>query len=130
METKSILLSKSDYKFLNEHLDKAVMSDYNRNRLKDEVKNATICNDTELPENVVSLYTEAKIESIENNQQFVFKLVLPKDANIKQQKVSIFAPISIALLGYQTGDLIQWEMPDGLKRFKIIAVRKLSEDEH
>lgn len=130
METKSILLSKSDYKFLTEHLDKAVMSDYNKNRLKDEVKNATIYDDADLPENVVSLYTEAKIESIENKQQFVFKLVLPKDANIKQQKVSIFAPISIALLGYQTGDLIQWEMPDGIKAFKIISVRKLNEDEH
>jgi len=130
METKSILLSTSDHKFLSEHLDKAIMSDYNRKRLKDEVKNAKVYNDIELPEDVVSLYTEAKIESTDNNQQFVFKLVLPKDANIKQQKVSIFAPISIALLGYQTGDLIQWEMPDGIKAFKIISVRKLREDEH
>jgi regulator of nucleoside diphosphate kinase len=75
------------------------------------------------------MYTEAKIESTENGQQFVFKLVLPKDADIKQQKVSIFAPISIALWGYQTGDIIQWEMPDGIKEFKIIAVRKLADDE-
>lgn len=129
METKSILLSTSDYKFLTEHLDKAIMSDYNKNRLKDEVKNAKVYDDIDLPDDVVSLYTEAKIESTENNQQFVFKLVLPKDANIKQQKVSIFAPISIALLGYQTGDLIQWEMPDGIKAFKIISVRKLLEEE-
>ncbi|MES2419228.1 MAG: GreA/GreB family elongation factor [Bacteroidota bacterium] len=48
---------------------------------------------------------------------------------MKQQKVSIFAPISIALLGYQTGDLIRWEMPDGIKEFKILNVRKLSEEE-
>ena len=129
METKSILLSTSDYKFLAEHLDKAIMSDYNRKRLKGEIKNAKVYNDAELPDDVVSLYTEAKIESVENQQQFVFKLVLPKDANIKQQKVSIFAPISIALLGYQTGDLIQWEMPDGIKAFKIISVRKLFDDE-
>jgi len=130
METKSILLSKSDYKFLSEHLEKAVMSDYNKSRLKQEIKNAKIFDDEALPTDVVSLYTEAQIESTENSQQFVFKLVLPKDANIKQQKVSIFAPISIALLGYQTGDLIQWEMPDGIKEFKIMAVRKLAEHEH
>ena len=36
---KSILLSKSDYKFLSEHLEKAVMSDYNKSRLKAEIKN-------------------------------------------------------------------------------------------
>jgi len=129
METKSILLSKSDYKFLNEHLEKAIMSDYNKSRLKEEVKNAKIFEDNELPENVVSLYTETKIESTGDGQKFTFKLVQPKDADIKQQKVSIFAPISIALWGYQTGDLINWEMPDGIKEFKIIAVRKLTEDE-
>ncbi|RZK77412.1 MAG: transcription elongation factor GreA [Pedobacter sp.] len=130
MSTKSILLSKSDYKFLQEHLEKAIMSDYNKSRLKEEVKNAQVFDDHELPEDVVSLYTEAKIESTSNSQQFTFKLVKPKDADIKQQKVSIFAPISIALWGYQTGDLINWEMPDGIKEFKIIAVRKLTEDEH
>lgn len=129
MNTKSILLSKSDYKFLSEHLEKAIMSDYNKQRLREEVKNASIFEDEQLPADVVSLYTETKIESIDNGQEFVFKLVLPKDADIKQQKVSIFAPISIALLGYQTGDLINWEMPDGIKTYKIISVRKLAANE-
>jgi regulator of nucleoside diphosphate kinase len=129
MEKKSILLSQSDFEFLSEHLEKAVMKDYNKSRLKEEIKNAKVFKDKDLPGDVVSMYTEAKIESTENGQQFVFKLVLPKDADIKQQKVSIFAPISIALWGYQTGDIIQWEMPDGIKEFKIIAVRKLADDE-
>ena len=129
MSTKSILLSKSDYKFLQEHLEKAVMKEYNKTRLKEEVKNAQIFNDNELPDNVVALYTEAKIESTSNKQEFKFKLVKPKEANMKLHKVSIFAPISIALWGYQTGDLINWEMPDGIKEFKIMEVRKLTEEE-
>lgn len=129
MNTKSILLAKSDHKFLTEHLEKAVMSDYNKKRLREEVKNATLYEDELLPKDVVSLYTEAKIVSTDNGQEFTFQLVLPKDADIKKQKVSIFAPISIALLGYQTGDLINWEMPDGIKEFKILSVKKLTEEE-
>ncbi len=129
MKNKSILLSKSDHKFLQEHLAKAVMKEYNKTRLMEEVKNAQIFEDSELPDNVVALYTEASIESTNNAQQFTFKLVKPKEANIKLQKVSIFAPISIALWGYQTGDLINWEMPDGVKEFKIMTVRKLTEEE-
>ncbi len=129
MGTKSISLSKSDLKFLNEHLEKADMSDYNKSKLKEEIKNAKIYADDELPNDVVSLYSEAKIKSTANGQEFVFKLVLPKNANFKLQKVSIFAPISIALWGYQTGDKINWEMPDGIKEFEIIAVRRLNDDE-
>ncbi len=123
---KSILLSKSDFKFLNEHFEKAVMSDYNKSRLRTEIKQATVFNDDELPKNVVSLNTEAKILSTENGKEYTFKVVLPKEADIKQQKVSIFAPISIALLGYQTNDLIHWEMPDGIKEFKILEVKRLT----
>ena len=126
---KSILLSKSDFKFLSEHLGKAVMSDFNKSRLREEIKQATVFKDDELPEDVVSLYTEATILSTENSKEFVFKIVSPKEADIKKQKVSVFAPISIALFGYQTGDLINWEMPDGIKEFKILSVRKLTTDE-
>jgi regulator of nucleoside diphosphate kinase len=124
MTTKSILLSKSDFKFLSEHFEKAIMSDYNKSRLRVEIKNATVYNDSELPEDVVSLHTEATIVSTENNKEFIFKLVKPAEANIRDKKVSIFAPISIALLGYQKGDLINWEMPDGIKEFKIIDVKR------
>ncbi|RZK59767.1 MAG: GreA/GreB family elongation factor [Pedobacter sp.] len=129
MMNKSILLSKSDYKFLAEHFEKAIMSDYNKARLRIEIKQATIFNDDELPNDVVSLNTEAKIVSTDNGKEFVFKIVPPKEANIKLQKVSIFAPISIALLGYQTNDLINWEMPDGIKEFKILEVKKLDASE-
>jgi regulator of nucleoside diphosphate kinase len=126
MTKKSILLSKSDFKFLNEHFEKAVMSNYNKSRLRTEIKDAIIYEDHELPKNVVSLHTEATIISTDNNKEFKFQLVLPSEADIKQKKVSIFAPISIALLGYEIGDLINWEMPDGIKEFKIVDVKTLS----
>ncbi len=126
MNKKSILLAKSDFKFLTEHFEKAIMSDYNKSRLRTEIKNATIYEDNELPNDVVSLHTEATIVSTENNKEFNFKLVKPSEADIKLKKVSIFAPISIALLGYQIGDLINWEMPDGIKEFKIIDVKQLT----
>lgn len=129
MMKKSILLSKSDFKFLNEHFEKAIMSDYNKSRLRAEIKDATIFNDEDLPNDVVSLHTEATIVSTADHKEFIFKLVKPKEANIKLQKVSIFAPISIALLGYQTNDLINWEMPDGIKEFKILKVRRLTPSE-
>lgn len=127
MNKKSILLSKSDYKFLNTHLEKSALSDYNKNKLMDEIKAATIFNDDELPEDVVCLNTEARIIDTVNQKEFIFKIVEPNHADIKNQKVSVFAPISIALFGYQTGDIINWEMPDGIKEFKILDVKKMND---
>lgn len=126
METKSLSLSKSDLKLLKEHLDKSNMSPYNKEKLRQEIKEATIYADQELPGDVVCLKSEARIANTKTGKEFTFRIVMPEEANIKLQKVSVFAPISIALFGYRTGDIINWEMPDGIQEFKILEVKKIS----
>lgn len=125
METKSLSLSKSDFKLLKEHLEKSNMSPYNKEKLQAELKAATIYAENELPTDVVCLKSEARIANVKTGKEFTFKLVMPEEANIKVQKVSVFAPIGIALFGYRTGDSINWEMPDGIQEFKILEVKKL-----
>ena len=124
METKSLALSKSDFKLLKEHLEKSDMSAYNKEKLQAELKAATIYTEEELPSDVVCLRSEARIANVKTGKEFTFKLVMPEEANIKVQKVSVFAPIGIALFGYRTGDSINWEMPDGIQEFKILEVRR------
>lgn len=125
METKTLSLSKSDFKLLKEHLEKSNMSAYNKEKLQTELKEATIYSEEELPSDVVCLKSEARIANIKTGKEFTFKLVMPEEANIKVQKVSVFAPIGIALFGYRTGDSISWEMPDGIQEFKILEVNRL-----
>lgn len=125
METKSLSLSKSDFKLLKEHLEKSNMSAYNKEKLQAELKAATIYTEEELPSDVVCLKSEARIANVKTGKEFTFKLVMPEEANIKVQKVSVFAPIGIALFGYRTGDSINWEMPDGIQEFKILEVNRL-----
>lgn len=124
METKSLALSKSDFKLLKEHLEKSDMSAYNKEKLQAELKAATIYTEEELPSDVICLKSEARIANIKTGKEFTFKLVMPEEANIKVQKVSVFAPIGIALFGYRTGDSINWEMPDGIQEFKILEVKR------
>ena len=126
METKTLSLSKSDLKLLKEHLDKSNMSPYNKEKLRQEIKEATIYADQELPADVVCLKSEARIANTKTGKEFTFRIVMPEEANIKLHKVSVFAPISIALFGYRTGDIINWEMPDGIQEFKILEVKKIS----
>jgi regulator of nucleoside diphosphate kinase len=125
METKSLSLSKSDFKLLKEHLEKSNMSAYNKEKLSLELKEATIYSEEELPSDVVCLKSEARIANTKTGKEFTFKLVMPEEANIKVQKVSVFAPIGIALFGYRTNDIITWEMPDGLQEFKILSVNRM-----
>ena len=121
--SNALLISKSDFDLLQLHLTRSGsnLSDFNKTKLKEELKSAKVVKDKDLPDNVASLNSIVGIKNIETGQTFKFQLVLPGEANFKAQKVSVFAPIGIALLGYPIGSEIQWEMPDGLKTFEIIS---------
>lgn len=121
MKNTTLTISKSDYDLLQHHLQKSNMSDYNKSKLSDELKGAKVLKDKDLPEDVVAMNSIVEIQNIENDQKFRFQLVLPGEANFKANKVSVFAPIGIALMGYFVGSEIKWEMPDGIKTFKILS---------
>jgi regulator of nucleoside diphosphate kinase len=121
--TNSLLISRSDYDLLQLHLTRSGsnLSDFNKKRLSGELKSAKIVKDNDLPASVASLKSVVEIKNKESGQTFRFQLVLPAEANFSEHKVSVFAPIGIALLGYPIGAEIQWEMPDGVKTFEIIS---------
>jgi regulator of nucleoside diphosphate kinase len=123
--TTNLLISKSDFDLLQLHLTRSGsnLSDFNKTRLSEELKSAKVVQDKDLPENIASLNSFVGIKNIETGQTFEFQLVLPGEANFKEHKVSVFAPIGVALLGYKIGAEIQWEMPDGLKTFEIISCK-------
>lgn len=123
--TTNLLISKSDFDLLQLHLTRSGsnLSDFNKTKLSEELKSAKVVQDKDLPEDVASLNSYVGIKNIETGQTFEFQLVLPGEANFKEHKVSVFAPIGVALLGYRIGSEIQWEMPDGLKTFEIISCK-------
>ena len=123
METAQLIISRKDFDILREHLKlSTTLSEFNKQKLAKELSEAKVLSEEELPVDVVRLESFVKIESTDSNKSFNFQLVMPAEADMKKQKLSVFAPIGIALLGYQTGALIEWEMPDGVKKFKIIEV--------
>lgn len=122
MKTEQLIIVKKELELLKKHLLHSNLSEFNRNKLLAELKSAKIMKDEELPDDVVCLDSRIDIQEMTSKQKFTFHLVLPSEANMKQQKISVFAPIGIALLGYRTGAIVQWEMPNGLKTFEILKV--------
>jgi regulator of nucleoside diphosphate kinase len=129
MENERLVILQRDLDLLKTHLMHSDLSDFNKKRLLGELKTAKIVK--VLPDDVVCLSSQVQIQEVASKQQFTFQLVLPGEANMKYQKISVFAPIGIALLGYRTGSTVQWEMPSGLKTFEILNVyHPGQEDDH
>lgn len=87
-----------------------------------ELSKAQIVSDSELKDNVVSLNSTVEYIQDTLNAPIRMKIVLPEEADLSKRKVSIFAPISIALIGFKEAYSFKWLMPTGARQLKIIRV--------
>lgn len=122
METEQLMIIKKELDLLKKHLKDSNLSEYNKQKLLDELKLAKVMKEDELPEDAICIDSKVNIQEVVSGQKFTFQIVLPSDANMKLNKISVFAPIGIALLGYRVGSKVQWEMPNGVKTFEVLAV--------
>jgi len=117
-------LALTDYNILRRLLTFAppVHSTKEATQLREELNKATVLEDHRLGEKVVRLNSQVEIQDVKSGNTTNLRIVLPAHANLKERKLSVFAPISIALLGFKEGDSFEWEMPGGRKRIRILGV--------
>ncbi|HQH27411.1 MAG TPA: nucleoside diphosphate kinase regulator [Oligoflexia bacterium] len=84
-----------------------------------ELARAEVVQSENVPRNVVTMNSTVVLRDLETNQTAKYTLVYPWEADISKGKISVFAPIGTAILGYQLGDEIEWEVPVGQKKYKI-----------
>lgn len=88
-------------------------------RLVGELNRAKQTDPGQIPADVITMHSIVKIKYISNDKTFTMQLVYPEEANIRENKISIFAPIAMALLGYKKGEIINWLTPGGKIKIKI-----------
>ncbi|MDD3087286.1 MAG: GreA/GreB family elongation factor [Candidatus Omnitrophica bacterium] len=90
--------------------------------LEIELNRAIIVNDDNIPQGIVTMNTKVCLQDMETKKDEVYQLVYPEDADIEQNKISVLAPIGTAILGYKVGDIIEWNVPAGLRKLRVKKV--------
>lgn len=88
-------------------------------KLGDELKKAVKVPSKKVTTNVVTMNSRVAIEDLGSKREFELTIVYPSNANIAEKRVSVLAPIGTALLGYTEGSIVEWEMPNGIKKLLI-----------
>lgn len=92
--------------------------DYLRD-LEKELNRAEILEPSEIPSDIITMNSKICLKDLETGEETVYSLVYPEDADLLEDKISILAPVGTAMLGYQVGDIIDWQVPDGVIQFKV-----------
>jgi regulator of nucleoside diphosphate kinase len=87
-----------------------------------ELARAEIIDPREVPGDVVTMNSEVVSEDAVTGVKRVVRIVYPEDADVQQGRVSVLAPLGSALLGLRVGQEIEWRMPQGIRRLRVVAV--------
>lgn len=123
MNKRKIYITKNDQRRLNDLL--SVASEFNyrdRDDLKElegELKRAHIVDSQKVPANIVTMNSKVKLRDLDTNEENIYTLVFPNDANLDEGKISVVSPIGTAILGYAAENVIEWKVPAGKRHIKI-----------
>jgi regulator of nucleoside diphosphate kinase len=90
--------------------------------LEGELARANIVASDELPPDIVAMNSTVWFRDLDNDEIECFTLVYPHDADVDNDRISILAPIGMALLGYRVRDIVEWCVPQGTRRLEIVKV--------
>ncbi|HOC56051.1 MAG TPA: nucleoside diphosphate kinase regulator [Verrucomicrobiota bacterium] len=90
--------------------------------LDSELKQARVVAPAEVPADVITMNSKARLRDLDTGEEMVFTVVFPGNASIEHDRISVVAPIGTAMLGHRVGDEFAWEVPAGLVRLRVEEV--------
>lgn len=123
MNCRDIYITDLDMKRLSELLEAARRFNQhdpaNLTKLAAELARAQVVPSAQVPAEVITMNSTVCLEDLDSGEEMTYTLVFPNEADIDQHKISVLAPIGMAMLGYRIGDTLEWKVPDGISRLKV-----------
>ncbi len=125
-KNKQLLLIEEDYQLLNAYLNgsrsRTSFDPQNAAILKEEIKKARRVKKDVIPGDVVRINSSVRIRKENDSKELELTIVTPEQADIKNRKISVMAPIGTALIGFRKGETVKWKVPAGTVSYTIIEV--------
>lgn len=126
MKGKSIVITESDYARLQRLIESSRRfrrrDAQHLDALEQELERATIARAEEVPDDLVTMNSRVRVEDLDSGHMYAYQIVFPKDADLAKNRISVLAPIGTALLGYGAGTTVEWQVPSGMRRLRILDV--------
>ncbi len=91
-------------------------------KLRAELERAVVLDPASLPSDLVTLDSTVTFEDVATGEVESYAITLPERADADARRVSVLAPIGLALIGCRAGDVVRWNTPGGVRELKVTAV--------
>ncbi|MGI6241212.1 MAG: nucleoside diphosphate kinase regulator [Candidatus Omnitrophota bacterium] len=126
MSKKKIYITGKDAEKLRELVQSGAVGGENGkfylDQLVSEIAQAEIVDPLKIPKDVITMNSQVRFRDLDTKESYTYSIVYPSFADSAKNRISILAPIGMALLGYRVGDIVEWKVPAGTRRLKIEEV--------
>jgi len=90
--------------------------------LDQALESAEVTSSSCIPANVIRMNSRIRVLDLDTGKKELYTLVFPEHADMFTKKISVLAPMGIALLGRRKRDTIEVTVPGGIRRLRIDPV--------
>ena len=91
--------------------------------LEEEIGRALVLPESDVPEDVVSMDSAVRVRDLHSGAEHEYRLVFPHEANASEGRISVLAPLGVALIGLKQSDEYGFLAPDGRRRrFRVLSI--------
>jgi regulator of nucleoside diphosphate kinase len=125
MRAQPIVITRPDAVRLHELVAARAGTPHDQAHLEElagELERARIADAGDSPPDLIGLHSRVRMLDLASGRHQEITLVLPRESDPASGRISVLAPLGTALIGYRTGDEVEWQMPGGLRRVRIESV--------
>lgn len=90
--------------------------------LWERFRSAIVIEKNLFPRDVARLNSTVIVKNLQTNLAIAYTIVLPREVDKRKNKVSIFSPVGIALIGLKKGLCFSWERLAHKNSFSVLEV--------
>jgi len=90
--------------------------------IKGMLSNARLIDESQLKTDVVQIMNKVKLKNTKLKTIMTYTIVADTEADLKQNKIAVSAPIAQGLMGKKVGDTVDIKVPSGIMSFEILDI--------
>lgn len=90
--------------------------------LEIEIERADVVKPQEIPPDVITMNSSAQLVDLDTQEELHVTVVFPGAADVNSGRISVLAPMGLALLGCREAEEVEWPTPSRMRRLRIDRV--------
>ena len=91
--------------------------------LESKLSRADVIDVTKMSGDIIKFGATVTVADEETDAETTYQIVGADEADLKNNKLSLSAPMSRALIGKQIGDSVEVKSPGGIKSYEVVTVK-------